>query len=110
MRLCRNIICASILSLVQCSEGAPHHPVYEAVQEWEVWKATHSKRYDSMLEELEKHIVWHSNRAFIDQHNMNTKLGVYSYLVKLNHLGDLVRLGTMVVINTTAQCWDMTWP
>lgn len=94
MRLCGSILCLSILGLVQCSDAsecAPHHPVYEAVQEWEVWKATHSKRYDSMREELEKHIVWHSNRVLIEQHNRNTKLGFYSYQVKLNHLGDLVR-------------------
>jgi hypothetical protein len=83
--------CLSVLGLVQCCEGAPQYPVYEAVREWEVWKTTHRKSYDSSVEELEKHIVWHSNRVLIKQHNINADLGIYSYQVKINHLGDLVR-------------------
>ena len=69
--------------------GAP--PRYEALQEWELWKGEHGKRYDSMLEELERHIVWSSNRAFVEQHNINARMGMYSFEVKLNHLADLVR-------------------
>ena len=90
--LCWSILCLSVLVQVACSASRP--PVYEAVQEWDAWKATHSKSYGSNLEELEKHIVWHSNRAFIKQHNINAELGVYSYQLKLNHLGDLVRQTT----------------
>lgn len=84
-----SILCLSVL--VEAARGVPRPPVYEAIQEWERWKATHEKSYGSNLEELEKHIVWHSNRAFVKQHNVNAEMGVYSYQVKLNHLGDLVR-------------------
>lgn len=90
--LCWVAWCLSVLGVVLCNEGGPLRGVYEAVQEWEEWKATHSKRYESKREELEKHIVWHSNKAFIQQHNINAGIGIYSYQVKLNHLGDLVRL------------------
>lgn len=65
--------------------------MYESPHEWELWKSIHSKSYGSKLEELEKHIIWHSNKAYVDQHNINAELGVYSYHVKLNHLGDMVR-------------------
>lgn len=85
---CWIISCLSILGLGLCNNG---RPVYESSREWESWKSTHSKNYDSKLEELEKHIIWHSNKAYVDQHNINAELGVYSYHVKLNHLGDMVR-------------------
>lgn len=79
----------SLLPFAACSEylGAP---VYESLEEWTLWKATHTKSYDSTLEELEHHIVWQSNKAYVDQHNVNAARGVFSYQVKLNHLADLV--------------------
>ncbi len=88
----------SVLGLVLCSseeEGESWNkdlPVFEALQEWHQWKVAHSKSYRSTQEELERHIVWHSNRVFVEQHNRNAEEGIYSYQVKLNHLGDLVRL------------------
>ena len=88
------LICAIISYLSLCGLALPHDKlkdiVFEAADEWHLWKSTHDKSYSSMLEELEKHIVWRSNKAYIDQHNINAKSGIYSYEVKLNHLADLV--------------------
>lgn len=64
--------------------------VYQFVEEWHLWKNTHGKNYDSHLEELEKHMVWLSNRAYVEHHNVNARIGFYSYHVKLNHFADLV--------------------
>ena len=64
--------------------------VYQFAEEWHSWKDSHGKKYDSHREDLEKHIVWHANRAYVEQHNMNAKRGLYSYQVKLNHFADLV--------------------
>ena len=66
-------------------------PVFEAVEEWNLWKSFHGKSYTSKYEELEKHIVWQSNKAYVELHNINAKRGFYSYDLKLNHLADLVR-------------------
>lgn len=86
--LCGVIFSLGALNSVLCSE---YHgePVYESVEEWKLWKSVHSKTYGSSLEELEKHIVWLSNKAYVDQHNINANK--YSYKVKLNHFADLVR-------------------
>ena len=62
----------------------------ETAEEWHLWKTAHDKTYSSNLEELEKHIVWSSNKAYVNQHNINAKNGIYSYEVKLNYLADLV--------------------
>ena len=32
------------------------------VNEWFEWKQRHAKSYDSTLEELERHLIWLSNR------------------------------------------------
>ncbi len=66
-------------------------PVFQHVEEWHSWKTTHGRRYNSHLEELEKHLTWLSNKAFIEQHNINADNGLFSYKMKLNHLADLVR-------------------
>lgn len=85
----------AVLHLVVCSEikREPQYegePVYEALEEWKLWKSRHDRSYSSRLEELERHIVWLSNKAYVEQHNINAKRGVFSYQVRLNHLADLV--------------------
>ena len=64
--------------------------VYQFVEEWHLWKNAHGKNYDSYHEELEKHMVWLANRAYVEHHNINARTGFYSYEVKLNHFADLV--------------------
>ena len=45
---------------------------FEFLEEWEMWKEQHGKGYQSEREELERHLVWLSNKKYIDQHNANT--------------------------------------
>lgn len=65
--------------------------MFEHMEEWNLWKTIHNKNYNSHLEELEKHIIWSANKAYIDQHNINAKKNLFSYELKLNHLADLVQ-------------------
>lgn len=58
------------------------------VEEWLEWKETHSKSYDSSLEELERHLIWLSNKRYIDQHNANSH--IFGFTLAMNHLGDVV--------------------
>lgn len=60
------------------------------VDEWFEWKQRHDKSYDSTLEELERHLIWLSNRKYIEQHNANAK--VFGFTLSMNHLGDMVRI------------------
>lgn len=89
--LCFTILLSlGVLHLATCLE-LEGEPVYESLEEWTLWKSTHVKSYSSNREELERHIVWQSNRAYVDQHNINAKKGIFSYEIRLNHLADLVR-------------------
>ncbi len=61
---------------------------YQQVEEWRLWKNVHGKSYVSHKEDLEKHIVWLSNKEYIEQHNKNAH--VFGFTLAMNHLGDMV--------------------
>lgn len=55
---------------------------------WTQWKLKYAKSYESTLHELEHHLVWLSNKKYIDHHNANQH--IFGYTLALNHLGDMV--------------------
>ena len=61
---------------------------FELVEEWTVWKDNHGKNYESEKVELERHIVWLSNKEYIDQHNANAH--IFGFTLALNNMGDMV--------------------
>ena len=63
---------------------------YEFAEEWSLWKSQHGKSYQSELEELERHLVWLSNKKYIESHNNNAE--VFGYTLAMNNFGDLVSL------------------
>jgi cathepsin L len=63
----------------------------ELLEEWELWKTQHRKSYAHRVEELDRHLVWASNRKYIEEHNANADL--LGYTLAMNHFGDLVRYG-----------------
>ena len=61
---------------------------YRLKEEWNLWKTQHGKSYESERIELERHLVWLSNKEYIDHHNANSEL--FGYTLAMNHHGDLV--------------------
>ena len=55
-------------------------------KEWESWKTLYNKQYTTQEEELWRHVVWQSNKKYIEKHN-SQKLG---YTLKLKKFGDMV--------------------
>lgn len=84
MRSAAALVLISV-TLTVCASGAPK---YQFAEEWSLWKNEHAKKYESELEELERHLVWLSNKEYIDQHNANADL--FGFTLAMNHLGDLV--------------------
>lgn len=77
---------ALLVSIAVVVRGRP--PVYELRQEWNLWKTQHGKNYESQYMELERHLVWLSNKEYIEQHNQNADL--FGFKLAMNHHGDLV--------------------
>ncbi len=43
------------------------------------------------IEELGRRRIWEENLDMINVHNLETSLGLHTYELAMNHLGDLVR-------------------
>lgn len=61
---------------------------YKNLDEWVTWKRTHQKKYESGYHELERHLVWLSNKIYIEQHNANKD--IFGFTLTMNYWGDLV--------------------
>ena len=85
-----------LLLLVTLPQGDCLGPVWSHVEEWGSWKLEHGRSYDSERVELEKHLVWLSNKVYIEQHNANEH--VFGFSLKMNHLGDLVSGGELYLL------------
>lgn len=78
-----------ILLVCQIVVAIQARTVFKFSKEWQVWKAEHGKLYSSELEELEKHLVWLSNKKYIEAHNAASD--VFGYTLELNKFADMVR-------------------
>ncbi|KAM3596834.1 uncharacterized protein V6R79_021476 [Siganus canaliculatus] len=58
-------------------------------QHWELWKKVHKKVYPHQIEEKARRWIWEENLKMINIHNLEASLGLHSYELAMNHLGDL---------------------
>ncbi|KAJ6652796.1 hypothetical protein lerEdw1_010650 [Lerista edwardsae] len=56
---------------------------------WYLWKAKYSKAYQNEEEEVNRRMTWEKNLQFITLHNLEYSLGLHSYELGMNHLGDM---------------------
>lgn len=81
------LVSAVLLSIILSLSTAA--PVYQLGEEWHLWKAENEKMYTSDREELERHLIWLSNKKYIDGHNANKD--IFGYTLAMNQYGDMVR-------------------
>ena len=62
--------------------------VFKFQEEWQIWKTKNDKNYTSDLDELENHLVWLSNKKYIEAHNAASD--IFGYTLELNKFADLV--------------------
>uniref|UniRef100_A0A8C6J8G1 Cathepsin K n=1 Tax=Melopsittacus undulatus TaxID=13146 RepID=A0A8C6J8G1_MELUD len=67
---------------------APLHPEQELDAHWDLWKRTHRKQYNGK-EEAARRQIWERNLKYINTHNLEHALGVHSFELAMNHLGDM---------------------
>ncbi|XP_041664075.1 cathepsin S-like [Cheilinus undulatus] len=61
----------------------------ELDRHWQLWKKLHNKVYSQELEELGRRHIWEENLEMINVHNLEASLGLHTYELAMNHLGDL---------------------
>ncbi|XP_042345511.1 cathepsin K [Plectropomus leopardus] len=57
--------------------------------QWEEWRTTHRREYNGLGEEEIRRAIWEKNMRMIDAHNQEAALGMHSYELGMNHLGDM---------------------
>lgn len=66
----------------------------EDAYEWFAWKRQHQRNYTSDFEELERYIIWRSNKLYVHYHNKYAD--TFGYTLRLNQFGDLVSMKLFV--------------
>ncbi|NXG21725.1 CATS protein, partial [Grallaria varia] len=57
---------------------------------WELWKRTYGKEYRHQEEDSLRRATWEKNLWLVTLHNLEHSLGLRSYTLGMNHLGDMV--------------------
>lgn len=66
--------------------------------EWEAYKTTHNKQYNSDIEPLRR-LIWEGNVRKIDLHNLEADRGVHTYWLGMNEYGDMTTEEFVAVMN-----------
>uniref|UniRef100_A0A669QUD4 Cathepsin S n=1 Tax=Phasianus colchicus TaxID=9054 RepID=A0A669QUD4_PHACC len=65
------------------------HPDPTLDQHWQLWKKVHGKVYRHQVEEGQRRATWEKNLRLVMLHNLEHSLGLHSYQLGMNHLGDM---------------------
>ncbi|NWW69435.1 CATS protein, partial [Ifrita kowaldi] len=69
------------------------HPEPALDRHWELWKKTYGKEYQPQEDSLRR-LTWEKNLWLVTLHNLEHSLGLRSYTLAMNHLGDMVGAGS----------------
>ncbi|NXJ85589.1 CATK protein, partial [Trogon melanurus] len=65
-------------------------PEPELDAQWDLWKKTYRKQYNGEADEVTRRLIWEKNLKYINAHNLEHALGVRTFELAMNHLGDMV--------------------
>ncbi|CAL1611847.1 unnamed protein product [Knipowitschia caucasica] len=58
-------------------------------EHWKLWKNKYQRNYHNKVEEESRRALWEKNLWFINTHNLEASMGLHSYTVAMNQMGDL---------------------
>merc|ERR1711892_43889 len=69
------------------------------LEEWETWKMTHVKKYESHIEEKFRLKIFMENKAKVERHNRRAQQGKHTYFLQINKYGDLLHYEFRTMLN-----------
>lgn len=75
------LVCSLAMEQLQRDPALDHH--------WLLWKKVHGKHYEEKNEEEVRRLIWEKNLKFVMLHNLEHSMGMHSYDLGMNHLGDM---------------------
>nr|ABK63481.1 cathepsin S [Channa argus] len=79
------------LLLVSLWDGAPATFDSSLNLHWQMWKKTHNKMYQNEVEDAHRRELWEKNLKFISMHNLEASMGIHTYELGMNQMGDLTQ-------------------
>ncbi|XP_049660142.1 cathepsin K isoform X3 [Accipiter gentilis] len=79
----------TLLSLLVPAVVAQLHPERELDTQWDLWKKTYRKQYNGEADEVARRLIWEKNLKYINTHNLEHALGIHTFELAMNHLGDM---------------------
>ncbi|XP_063296195.1 cathepsin S-like [Pelobates fuscus] len=89
-------LCLGLVVFVTVSVNALIDPALD--NHWQLWKEAHNKNYENLREDLSRRVTWEKNLKFITLHNLEHSLGLHSYELGMNHLGDMTKEEVMTTL------------
>ncbi|XP_040608167.1 cathepsin S isoform X2 [Mesocricetus auratus] len=77
------------VSMVCCLAGEQLQRDQTLDHHWTLWKKFHRKQYKETNEEEARRLIWEKNLKFVMLHNIEYSLGMHSYSLGMNHMGDM---------------------
>lgn len=56
-------------------------------EEWEKWKTSFARNYETEEEEYHRHMIWESHKTYVDEHNVNAEK--FGYTLAMNDFADM---------------------
>ncbi|XP_065402467.1 cathepsin S isoform X1 [Macaca fascicularis] len=90
--LCVLLVCSSAVAQLHKDPTLDHH--------WHLWKKTYGKQYKEKNEEAVRRLIWEKNLKFVMLHNLEHSMGMHSYDLGMNHLGDMTSEEVMSLMSS----------
>ncbi|XP_075463696.1 cathepsin S [Ascaphus truei] len=92
----KSLTCILLAASVIASVHALVDPTLE--NHWQLWKKTFTKLYSNEKEDIRRRVIWEKNLKFVTLHNLEHSMGIHSYDLGMNHLGDMTSEEVMSVV------------
>lgn len=90
-----------LLVLLGCSSAMTQlHKDPTLDYHWDLWKKSYGKQYTGKNEEAARRLIWEKNLKFVTLHNLEHSMGMHSYDLGMNHLGDMTSEEVMSLMSS----------
>ncbi|XP_062279336.1 cathepsin S-like [Scomber scombrus] len=85
----QGLMLGSLLLVSMCVGAAAMFSSQQLDDHWDLWKKTHGKTYKDEVEETHRRGLWEKNLMLITKHNLEASMGLHTYDMGMNFMGDM---------------------
>ncbi|XP_062279349.1 cathepsin S-like isoform X2 [Scomber scombrus] len=85
------LMLGSLLFVSLCVGAAAMFESKQLDNNWDLWKKNHGKTYQDEVENIHRRKLWEKNLMLITMHNLEASMGLHSYELGMNFMGDMTK-------------------